>query len=371
MAPKLSPQIPGWRQITSFRDMLVDWYHKQRRSLPWRETTDPYAIWVSEVMLQQTRVETVIPYFERFMDAFPTPEALASASEDAVLSRWSGLGYYRRARLLHAGAKAVVADHGGKVPADATLRRALPGVGRYTAGAIGSIAFGKPEAIVDGNVARVLCRVHGIRSALGERQTESALWGHSEALMAAEARRGDADPGSLNQALMELGALVCGKGTPHCLTCPVRTHCEAYRQGVTDALPVPKKRKAPKPVAHCAVCARDEQGRLWLVQSQGSLFSGLWGPPMVPGVDEADAWKALQQAGLRADTLTKLGTVQHTLTHRQYAVTVFGADAAALDPAGADAPACPFGPNDLSEVGLSRLARKILACETPPSDDKA
>ncbi|MFT5358286.1 MAG: A/G-specific adenine glycosylase, partial [Polyangiales bacterium] len=191
------------------------WYDKGHRDLPWRRTRDPYRVWVSEIMCQQTRVDTVIPYYERFIASFPTPTALADADEDAVMSHWSGLGYYRRARMLHAGAKDVVARYGGEVPSGADERLSLPGVGRYTAGAIGSIAFEREEAIVDGNVARVLSRVHRISHELQSTASNKALWVHAEALV-----RGKR-PGDLNQSLMELGALVCTPTSPKCGECPI------------------------------------------------------------------------------------------------------------------------------------------------------
>ena len=162
---------------------LLRWYDREARELPWRGTRDPYAVWVSEIMLQQTRVDTVIPYYERFLGRFPTARALAEADEDAVLSHWSGLGYYRRARLLHAGVREVVERYGGEVPEDPDARRALPGIGRYTAGAIGSIAFGRPEAIVDGNVTRVLARLRAIDLPVGTTPMTKRLWLEAEALV--------------------------------------------------------------------------------------------------------------------------------------------------------------------------------------------
>ena len=182
--------------MASIRRKLLAWYDRAARDLPWRETRDPYAIWVSEIMLQQTRVETVIPYYERFLERFPTALALAEADEDAVLSQWSGLGYYRRARLLHAGVREVVAEYGGRVPEDADARLALPGVGRYTAGAIGSIAFGREEPVVDGNVTRVLARLFRIGTPVGAAVTSKRLWDEDCCLV-----RGPR-PGDLNQALM-------------------------------------------------------------------------------------------------------------------------------------------------------------------------
>ncbi|MBC7172514.1 MAG: A/G-specific adenine glycosylase, partial [Polyangiaceae bacterium] len=211
----------------SIRSALLEWFDRAQRDLPWRRTLDPYAIWVSEVMLQQTRVETVIPYYERFLTRFPTPAALAEAEEDAVLAAWSGLGYYRRARMLHAGAREVVATYGGAVPEAREARLALPGVGRYTAGAIGSIAFGKPEPIVDGNVARVLSRVRFIETPPGRADTERRLWDEAERLVYGER------PGALNQALMELGATVCTPSSPRCTECPIARACAARSKGAT------------------------------------------------------------------------------------------------------------------------------------------
>ena len=184
-------------------ETLLGRFDESARALPWRETRDPYAVWVSEIMLQQTRVETVVPYYERFLARFPTPYSLAEADEDTVLAHWSGLGYYRRARLLHAGVREVVAQYGGAVPEDAEARLALPGVGRYTAGAIGSIAFDKPEPVVDGNVTRVLARLLRIDTPVGTTRTPKRLWEEAERLVPTER------PGDFNQALMELGATVC------------------------------------------------------------------------------------------------------------------------------------------------------------------
>ena len=199
----------------SLRSTLLRWYRKNRRDLPWRRTADPYAVWVSEIMLQQTRVETVLPYYARFLERFPDASRLADATEDDVLASWSGLGYYRRARALHQGARVVMERHDGKLPRDPADLRRLPGVGRYTAGAIASVAFGLPEPILDGNVRRVLARifaVDGVR--LGPAAEERELWGLAASLVQGSA------PGDLNQALMELGALICTPRAPACPACP-------------------------------------------------------------------------------------------------------------------------------------------------------
>jgi A/G-specific adenine glycosylase len=334
------------------RKALLAWYDRTARDLPWRRSRDPYAIWVSEIMLQQTRVETVIPYYERFLTRFPHVHALASAAEDDVLAHWSGLGYYRRARLLHRGAQHVVAVHEGQVPRDPTQRLAMPGVGRYTAGAIGSIAYDLPEPIVDGNVARVLARMLAIDTALGERVTETRLWG--EAAQLAQGER----PGALNQALMELGALVCTPQKPRCVECPVREHCRAFAERRVDVLPVVPAKKAPKALQLVAVHAVDREGKVWLARSEGSLFGGLWGVPMSEGKGAALATDLTKRVGL-SGTLSKkaVGHVRHVLTHRALAIEVFslhgatGKAHATLKCLRADA---------LDALGISTLTRKIL-----------
>lgn len=345
----------------AIRSALLDWYDRVARDLPWRRTRDPYAIWVSEIMLQQTRVETVIPYFERFMARFPSTEALAEATEDDVLATFSGLGYYRRARLLHAGVREVVARYGGEVPVDARERLGLPGIGRYTAGAIGSIAFGLEEALVDGNVQRVLSRLFAIDSPIGQAATEKRFWSEAEALVLGDR------PGDYNQALMELGATVCTKGQPKCSDCPLRKHCEAHRQGREQELPVPRPRKPPKAVQYVAVIAKglkstgEAQPKLWLVRGEKALFGGLWGVPMVEGSGEAAARLALQAHGLRGRvSKQRLAVVEHVLTHRRMTVEVYqatGCQPAIVEPSAAAA----LDPSELGTVGVSRLTEKLLS----------
>lgn len=345
--------LPQAEDVTREREALLRWYDVAARDLPWRHTRDPYAIWVAEVMLQQTRVETVLRYYERFLARFPDAAALAEASEDEVLSMWSGLGYYRRARLLHQGARALVARHGGRMPEDPAARRALPGVGRYTAGAIGSIAFDRQEPVVDGNVARVLARARGIETPLGRADTEKRLWAEAEALV-----RGPR-PGALNQALMELGATICAPAAPLCGSCPLASRCVARASGRANELPTPRVRRAPRPVELVAVVARQGE-RVFLVRGEGSLFGGLWGVPMHEGKSAADARAALRSAGViaalagRAPPQTE---IEHLLTHRILRVRVFVASRAR---ARRDAAARPFDPRDLGGVGVSALTRKIL-----------
>jgi len=344
--------------MAAIRTKLLVWYDRNARDLPWRHTRDPYAIWVSEVMLQQTRVETVIPYYLRFLHRFPTPRALAEADEDAVLSQWSGLGYYRRARLLHAGVREVVAQYGGKVPEDANRRRALPGVGRYTAGAIGSIAFGKEEAVVDGNVARVLARLFRIDTPIGASTTTRRLW--EEAARLIPGRR----PGALNQALMELGATLCTPKRPDCGSCPLAGDCGAYQHGEVETFPLARPRKAPTELKLAAVLAtrgRVSQQEVWLVRSQQSLFGGLWGLPMIrrDRFDATDPRGALRAAGISARLdPERMGQVEHILTHRRLRIDVFRARAARGEETETRR---RFRPSELERVGISTLTRKLLA----------
>ena len=337
--------------MATIRPKLLRWYDGAARDLPWRRTRDPYAIWVSEVMLQQTRVETVIPYYERFLESFPTPRTLAEADEDKVLSHWSGLGYYRRARLLHAGVREVVNHYGGQVPEDEEARRALPGIGRYTAGAIGSIAFDKEEPVVDGNVSRVLARLFRIESPVGTAATTNRLWDEAARLVPGER------PGDFNQALMELGATVCTLKRPRCESCPVVQECLAYASGKVAELPVPRARKAPKEVALSAVvamCGQRAHRKVWLVKGDQALFGGLWGVPMVEG----DARAALREAGLQARLRPEpVGEVEHVLTHRRLRIEVYLASAATGN---GSTSRRLFHPKALDGIGISSLTRKIL-----------
>src|SRR5258708_9410248 len=229
-----------------FSNALLAWYDGAAADLPWRRTHDPYHVWLSEIMLQQTQVRTVISYFERFINAFPTVTALAAAPLDQVLKRWEGLGYYSRARNLHRAAQRIVADHGGEFPSTAATLQTLPGIGRYTAGAIASIAFNEKVAVLDGNVMRVLTRLYDIADDIYVSATQRRLWTLAE-LMGPAGR-----PGDYNQAIMELGRTVCRPQNPACMMCPVSTHCLACQHGTQNQRPV----KAPKqPTPHYDVAA--------------------------------------------------------------------------------------------------------------------
>jgi A/G-specific adenine glycosylase len=267
------PDSP-WRR--AFRRRLLAWFERHARPLPWQRNRDPYAVWLSEIMLQQTQVGTVEGYFERFIEALPTIEALAAADEHDVLRLWEGLGYYRRARQLHQAAKIIMAEHGGRFPRDRQIVRSLPGIGRYTAGAILSIAFDAREPILEANTLRLLCRLLGYdgdpRSADGQR----LLWAMAEALLP---RR---DAGRLNQALMELGSEVCTARAPPCETCPAALLCQANRQGRQGEIPRPKPKRQIEPVREAAVLVR-RGGRVLLLRwPEGRRWAGLWDFPRFP-----------------------------------------------------------------------------------------
>ena len=349
------------RERSALRAALLKWFKGAARDLPWRRTRDPYAIWVSEVMLQQTRVDTVLRYYDRFLEKFPTTHALAGASQDEVMAAWSGLGYYRRARLLQQGVREVVARYEGVVPRDAPARRELPGVGRYTAGAIGSIAFDAEEPIVDGNVARVLCRLHAVETAPEDKRTLGFLWSEAEALA-----RGK-EPGALNQALMELGATVCTKAAPRCDACPVQRFCDAYAQGRTAEIPRAKARTAPKRWRLVGLVATGPAKRpeVLLARGDGSLFGGLWNLPMRQGWGPADARALAYELSVGLSAERPLGIVKHVLSHRAIELQLWAAQARQAPDAEARR---LVGLDALPSLGLSQLTRKALALAGLPVD---
>ena len=268
-------------------ERLLAWFAKHARDLPWRaEPRDPYAVWVSEVMLQQTRVDTVLRYYAPFLQAFPTVEALAAAPEDALMKRWEGLGYYRRARLLQQGARAVVERHAGRLPRDADALAALPGFGPYTAGAVGSLAFGLPLPAVDGNVLRVWSRLAAdatdVATPQARRKAEAWVRQHQPPRQA----------GAFNEALMELGATVCAPTTPRCGACPLREACRAHARGRMTDFPV-KARKAPARSVRVALALARRGDLLLLERREEGLLAGTWGLPWVEVAEGEDARVAL------------------------------------------------------------------------------
>ena len=325
--PDALPALAEDAGAATLRHALLRWYDAQARALPWRRSRDAYAIWVSEVMLQQTQVAVVLKYWAPFLSHFPTLQALAEAPLDAVLSAWRGLGYYARARNLHRAAQAVVKLHAGRLPASAQALAALPGFGRYTVGAVASIAFGLPEPVVDGNVARVLSRLYAVAGPPGEPERERALWAHASRLVQGER------PGDFNQAVMELGATVCRVAQPLCLLCPVRAHCQALLQGKVDVLPPPRAAK-PRQKLRLAVAVARRRGRLLLARRPArGLFGGLWELPSVELADAAEAPQAHRALvgllGPGTRVAGALAEVHRILTHRALRLSLFEVQAPA------------------------------------------
>ncbi len=330
-------------------DDLLDWYDRHRRALPWRAlpgtTPDPYRVWMSEIMLQQTTVRAVKPYFEKFLTLFPTVSDLADAPTDAVMTAWAGLGYYSRARNLHACAKAVVERHGGVFPADESALRALPGIGEYTAAAIASIAFGLPAVVVDGNVERVIARVHAVEEPLpGAKPLIKRL---TAAIAPAER------PGDFAQAMMDLGATICTPKSPACGLCPWREPCTGRREGTADTFPrkTPKREGVPRRGA--AFVALREDGAILLgTREPKGLLGGMAEVPGTVWSSDHDATGVDHGAPLPAAWKRSLGTVTHVFTHFPLELDVH----VARIPAGTDAPA-----------GLRWVATTALGGEALPS----
>ena len=309
------------------RKTLAAWYSREKRDLPWRRRHDAYGIWLSEVMLQQTRVSTVIPYYQRFLQRFPDVFALAAAPLDDVLTAWSGLGYYRRARLLHAGAVHVAESLGGVFPPEPAALQAIPGIGAYTAGAIASIAFGTRAPVVDGNVERVLCRV--VADPLDPRRAgKRALWQRAADLV------DPAAPGDFNQALMELGATVCTPKNPACDECPWRRDCAAAAQGTQLDYPRLGARITQKPLelTYLVLRAREEGTVLVGKRPAEGRFAGMWEPPCIEGGSAATRVTSLCRAlGVRrgksaGDNIAReCGGFEHVLSHLRLAVSVYSA----------------------------------------------
>lgn len=300
-------------QKTALRRGLLTWFERNQRSLPWRESEDPYHVWLAEVMLQQTQVKTVIPYFERWLRALPTIEAVAQADEGTVLKLWQGLGYYSRARSLHRAARVLVEDHGGVLFDDPEALARLPGIGRYTAAAIASIAFHRDVAVVDGNVARVLVRVLNFRGDLALSRNTRQLWARAEELLP----RGRAR--DFNQALMELGALVCFPSTPRCGECPIARACLARVAGHPEGVPAPRRRAAKRKV-RTAVAAIQRGDRVYIRRRPPTgLMAGLWEFPGGPVGADGDPRPALRRLikrdlGLSVGPLEPLLEVRHSYT---------------------------------------------------------
>jgi A/G-specific adenine glycosylase len=308
----------GGAALKKLQGHLLEWFDRHRRELPWRASHDPYRVWVAEVMLQQTRIAAVIPYYEKFLARFPNVDRLARAPEREVLKLWSGLGYYSRARNLHATSKKIVAEHGGVFPRELNAVLALPGIGVYTAAAVLSIAYEAPLAVLDGNVARVLARIGAIRGELRASKNWAALQDAADDYLVPD-RAGD-----WNQALMELGEVCCTPNSPTCLVCPVVHECRAYALGLTSEIPEPRRRRATVTVKIAAAVLVDARGRTLLVRDPGAhddvVFSRMW---QFPAVDvKRNALRELREhlretLGLDGSLrLEKLAAARHGVTFR-------------------------------------------------------
>jgi A/G-specific adenine glycosylase len=345
---------------------VATWFKQVKRDLPWRMIDastgqrNPFFSLVSELMLQQTQVSRVVEKFEPFIQQFPTPHALAAASEDQVLSAWTGLGYYRRARLLHAAAKAIVARHAGHVPRDVAALLALPGLGRYTAGAIASIAFEQPAPLVDTNVSRVLLRVGGVALATGDTRAVAWTWEQAEHIANAAHAQGLIAP--CNEGLMELGALVCTADQPKCLMCPLRDICLARETGKQTQIPLPKQQTQRKPLAHTVVVLRIGDGVLLeRRRSDAGLWAGLWQALTVESETPLDARRVRTHLGLAARVkLTLRDEFIFQTTHRDVTFRVFAASAQAADITPTDSIRRVATSEEIASLGMSSPMRRIL-----------
>jgi A/G-specific adenine glycosylase len=344
---------------TEFTTRLLDWYHRNARYLPWRGHPDPYAVWVSEIMLQQTQAGTVIPYFERWMARFPTVAALAAAPLQEVLATWEGLGYYSRARNLHRAAQIVVAEYNGALPPDLASLQRLPGVGRYTAGAIASLAFGLDAPTVDGNIRRVLARAFDVSEPARSPQGERRLW----ELAAAHLPLGQA--GDYNQALMDLGAMVCTPRQPRCADCPVANFCQAYALGVQQQRPVrAPKRAVPHLTVTAAVIWRD--GLVLIARRPpDGLLGGLWefpGGKVQDGEDLPTCLRReiLEELGAEVWVGQALGVYRHAYTHFRVTLHAFECTVIGGEPQPVAAPEIRWAPPaELTVYPMGKIDRQI------------
>jgi A/G-specific adenine glycosylase len=302
--------------LTGFAPRLIAWQREHgRHDLPWQNTRDPYRIWLSEIMLQQTQVSTVIPYYARFLERFPTVEALAAAPDDDVMALWAGLGYYSRARNLHRCAQVVANEHGGKFPATVEALAELPGIGRSTAAAIASFAFGARATILDGNVKRVLARVFGVEGFPGEKRVENAMWTLAETLVPG-AKASDADVSAYTQGLMDLGATLCGRGKPDCARCPFADDCVANTTGRQRELPAARPKKAVPTRQTWMLLLLDGDAVMLEKRPPSGIWGGLWSLP--EAADEPALAERARDFGVtpeHAASSSALMPLTHTFTH--------------------------------------------------------
>lgn len=351
------------RSRTRFRKKLLDWFAAQRRDLPWRRTKDPYRVWLSETMLQQTRVAAVIPYYERFLERFPDVRSLAEAPEEEVLRLWSGLGYYSRARNLQRAAREIVLRHGGEFPRRLDDALDLPGIGRYTSAAILSIAYGEPLAVLDGNVGRVLARLEAVRGDLRKPHRWNQLQTSADTLLDRRA------PGDWNQAMMELGATVCTPRAPMCFVCPAAAACEARKLGLAEVIPEKRRKQPPVRVHLAAAVFLDAKHRTLLLPPRegpgtglSALFSRMWQFPAIAvsqaANEELRGYLAEQfgATAMRAVKLDPLANVRQTVTYRNITVKAFRVCVRRLPRSDG---ARQIALEDFANMPVSNLTRKI------------
>ena len=340
---------------------ILRWYGRHQRDLPWRRTSDPYAVWVSEIMLQQTQVQTVLPYYRRFLACFPTVQALAAASLDDVLKAWENLGYYSRARHLHAAAREIVERWQGMLPSTAEELLHVPGIGPYTAAAIASIAYGEKTPALDGNVKRVLCRLFAVQKPLDQNQTHRRLRELAEGVIP---RR---EPGRFNQGLMDLGAMICTPRKPACDHCPLRDLCRAAAKGLQEKLPVKRKKSTLPHKQMTAAVLVDKRGRYLVVQrpAQG-LLGGLWGFPGGAGQDGQSLQQSLRRAvkeelGITVGCQKKLAAVSHVYSHFSITLSVYRCSIRDGKPRALKCQRVKWAaPEKLHRLPFSRADRKVM-----------
>jgi A/G-specific adenine glycosylase len=365
------------RALLCFRKKMLAWFSEFQRDLPWRRTKDPYGIWISEIMLQQTRVAAVIPYYQRFLTHFPEVQALAKASEEEVLRLWAGLGYYSRARNLQKAARQMVTKYDAKFPATLEESLTLSGIGAYTASAILSIAYGKKLAVLDGNVARVIARLGAMRGDLRTSSRWQKLQECANQLLAPQA------PGEWNQAMMEVGAIVCTPRSPQCLLCPVADFCKAHKLGLTDVIPEKRSRRAPIEITLAALVLTDSAGRALVLappkseaksatngEDVAGLLSRMWHFPTIqvkadPAKElRAFARKSIFGGGRLSVKLKPMPRVRHTVTYRKIMLVPFRVEMAKL-PRVPHSELLPL--DDLDSLPISSLTRKVARAALPPA----
>ncbi|MFZ9024132.1 MAG: A/G-specific adenine glycosylase [Anaerohalosphaeraceae bacterium] len=361
---------PNPETVKSVRRNLLRWFHANARDLPWRRADDPYAVWVSEIMLQQTQVATVIDYYNRFMKRFPTVEKLSRAKQDSVLKMWEGLGYYSRGRNLHKAAKLIVSDYRGQLPNTVDRLQKIPGIGRYTAGAIASIAFNRPAPILDGNVIRVLCRLFCIDTNPKDTATKNHLWELAETLVHTK------HPGDFNEALMELGAMVCTPQNPMCPTCPLRNQCRAKKHNRQHELPI-KHKQAPLP-HYTIVVGIVHKGSQVLIdkRKQNTLLGGLWEFPggkkkKTESFKTAVAREVKEETGIEIEVGKRLCIIKHTYSHFKITLHAYRCEytSGVIKPVGCDAVKW-VAPKDLTQYAFPAANVKIIKVLNTPQQTR-